>query len=81
VNFIDLLSNILCNVTNAFTLKLPNVVANKGAIYVIRKTDETPNVLTFSANIYESETTSFTTLNYNKTIRIQSNGANWFQID
>ena len=72
---------ILCNAASAFTLTLPDVVANKGAIYVIRKTDETPNVLTFSASIYESETTSFTTLNYNKTIRIQSNGANWFQID
>ena len=72
---------ILCNAASAFTLTLPDVVLNKGAIYVIRKTDETANVLTFSASIYESETTSFTTLNYNKTIRIQSNGANWFQID
>jgi hypothetical protein len=73
---------ILCNaVGGGFTLTLPAPSASSGVVYIIRKTDETTNVLTFSRSIFESETTSFTTLNYSKTIRIQSNGTKWYQID
>lgn len=73
---------ILANATsNAFTLTLPAANANTGRVLIIRKTDETANVLTFSLAIKISETTSFTTLNLNTTIRIQSDGTNWYKID
>jgi hypothetical protein len=55
--------------------------ANKGRILIIRKIDETYNVLTFSEPIKISKNGSFNTLNYLKTIRIQSNGMDWYQID
>jgi hypothetical protein len=73
---------ILCNTTAAgFTLTLPAASTNTGRVYIIRKTDETNNVLTFSPAIKYSETTNFTTLNYLGTIRIQSDGTNWVKID
>ncbi|MFW0718347.1 hypothetical protein [Pedobacter sp. N23S346] len=73
---------ILANGTNGgFTLTLPAANASKGRIIVIRKTDETSNVLTFSQSIKISETTSFTTLNVHSTIRIQSDGTDWYKID
>jgi hypothetical protein len=69
--------------TKAFTLTLPDPAATSslGRILVIRKTDETANVLTFSVAIKISETRTFTTLNMNTTIRIQSDGTNWYKID
>lgn len=75
---------ILADATGGgFTLTLPDPTATSslGRILVIRKTDETANVLTFSKAIKISETTSFTTLNMNTTIRIQSDGSNWYKID
>lgn len=73
---------ILANATsNAFTLTLPNATTNTGRVLIIRKTDESANVLTFSSAIKISETTSFTTLNINTTIRIQSDGTAWYKID
>ena len=73
---------ILANATDAgFTITLPAAAANMGRIIVIRKTDETANTLTFSQSIMISETTSFTTLNINSTIRLQSDGTAWYQID
>ena len=73
---------ILCNTTGGgFTLTLPAATTSTGVILVIRKTDNSANVLTLSESILASETESFTTLNYIKTIRIQSDGANWYQID
>lgn len=75
---------ILANASSgAFTLTLPDPAATSslGRILVIRKTDETSNVLTFSVAIKVSETRTFTTLNMNTTIRIQSDGTNWYKID
>jgi hypothetical protein len=73
---------LLCNTTTAgFTVTLPAANSATGRIYVIRKTDETNNVLTFSSAIKLSETNTFTTLNYLKTIRIQSDGTDWVVID
>ncbi|RYD98052.1 MAG: hypothetical protein EOP54_08955 [Sphingobacteriales bacterium] len=73
---------ILANATTAgFTLTIPDATVNTGRILIIRKTDETSNVLTFSSPIKISETTSFTTLNINTTIRIQSDGTDWYKID
>jgi hypothetical protein len=67
--------------TAAFTLTLPPANTNLGKILIIRKIDESANVLTFSSPIKISETTSFTTLNINTTIRIQSDGTAWYKID
>ncbi|WP_395802016.1 hypothetical protein [Daejeonella sp.] len=75
---------ILANASSgAFTLTLPDPAATSslGRILVIRKTDETANVLTFSRVIKISEMITFTTLNINTTIRIQSDGTNWYKID
>jgi hypothetical protein len=64
------------------TLTLPAAaVGNKGKIYVVRKTDITNNVLTFSQTITTNTGETFTTLNYSKTIRIQSDGTIWNLID
>jgi hypothetical protein len=74
---------ILADATSgAFTLTLPAAnTASTGRVLIIRKTDETANVLTFSSAIKISESTSFTTLNMNTTIRIQSDGTAWYKID
>lgn len=74
---------ILANTTSGgFILTIPAAApANKGRVLIVRKTDETSNVLTFSSPIKISETTSITTLNINATMRIQSDGADWYKID
>ncbi|MFV5686986.1 hypothetical protein ACM55I_16280, partial [Flavobacterium sp. GB2R13] len=75
-------NTILCDATSAgFTVTLPAASAAVNAIYSIRKIDETANILSFTPAIYASATTTFTTLNYSRTIRVQSNGTNWYQID
>jgi hypothetical protein len=73
---------ILCNTSGAaFELKLPDAREALGKIYVIRKIDETLNILTISPPLKLTETTLISTLNYPKTIRIQSNGTDWYVID
>lgn len=73
---------ILCNnVGAAFELKLPDARDALSKIYVIRKIDETLNILTISPPLKLTETTLISTLNYPKTIRIQSNGTDWYVID
>ena len=75
-------STVLCNALSAsITLTLPVASTCTGRIYCIRKTDESYNTLNFSPSIYITDTTTFSSLNYSKTIRIQSNGTNWYQID
>ncbi len=73
---------ILADVSGgAFTITLPTASSSTGRVLLIRKIDETNNVLEFSQSIKYSETTSFTTLNYLSTIRIQSDGTAWYKID
>lgn len=73
---------ILCNnVSAAFTLTLPDPGELTGKIYVIRKIDETINILTISPSVKLTELTEISSLNYPKTIRIQSNGRYWYVID
>jgi hypothetical protein len=69
------------NNSAAFQLTLPSASATSGKIYVIRKTDESTNVLTISPSLKLTETTSISTLDYPKTIRVQSNGSYWYIID
>ncbi len=73
---------LLCNTLGAgFELKLPDAREASGKIYVIRKIDETLNILTISPPLKLTETALISTLNYPKTIRIQSNGTDWYVID
>jgi aspartate 1-decarboxylase len=72
---------ILCNTTTAgFALTLPLATTCKGRMYVIRKIDETSNVLSLP-NIKYSTLTTINSLNFLKTIRIQSDGTDWYIID
>lgn len=73
---------LLCNnETTAFELKLPDAREALGKIYVIRKIDESINILTISPPLKLTEITFIASLNYPKTIRIQSNGTDWYVID
>jgi hypothetical protein len=73
---------ILCNnVSAAFTITLPDPGELTGKIDVIRKIDETINVLTISPSLKLTELTEISSLNYPKTIRVQSNGRYWYVID
>jgi hypothetical protein len=73
---------ILCNNNSgAFQLTLPVASANSGKIYVIRKTDESSNVLTISPSLKLTESTVVSSLDYPKTMRVQSNGSDWYIID
>jgi hypothetical protein len=73
---------ILCNTAGTpFELKLPDAREALSKIYVIRKIDETLNVLTISPPVKLTEITFIASLNYPKTIRIQSNGTDWYVID
>lgn len=73
---------ILCTTLGgAFELKLPDAREALGKIYVIRKIDESLNSLSISPTLKLTENTLITALNYPKTIRIQSNGTDWYIID
>jgi hypothetical protein len=67
--------------SGAFTLTLPNAASNVGKVYVIRKVDESNNVLNFSPSLKLTESTMISSINHPKTIRIQSNGTSWYIID
>ena len=70
---------ILCNTTAAsFTLTLPNPSTSVGKIFNIRKVDETLNALNIVPNIKVSEATTVSSINFNTSIRVQSNGTNWY---
>jgi hypothetical protein len=67
--------------SGAITLTLPNASSSIGKVYVIRKVDETNNVLNFSPALKFTESTTISSINFPKTIRIQSNGTSWYVID
>jgi hypothetical protein len=69
------------NTAGGFTLSLPNAANSIGKVYVIRKIDETNNLLTFSPPLKLTETTFISSINFPKTIRVQSNGVSWYVID
>lgn len=73
---------ILCNNNGGtFQLTLPSAASISGKIYVIRKTDESTNLLTISPSLKLTESTTISSLDYPKTIRIQSDGTSWYIID
>jgi hypothetical protein len=55
--------------------------SNAGKILTIRKIDKDNDILTFSEQIKYNSTDSFTTLNYVRSIVIQSDGINWWLIN
>jgi hypothetical protein len=79
--------------TAAFTVTLPAPSTCSGRVYVIRKTDESTNAVTFTftgitgSNAIRVTDTSasagsyINSLNYVKTLRIQSDGTDWYLID
>lgn len=80
---LDTDATILCDATTAgFTLTLPNPVTNSGKTYVIRKVDTTNNAVTFSPALkFAIGAAPITSLNYTKTLRVQSDGTSWNIID
>jgi hypothetical protein len=72
---------ILCDATTGFTLTLPAATTALGKMFIIRKIDETNNILTISPAISISSTKTISTLNFSKTLRVQSDGSSWFLID
>jgi hypothetical protein len=73
---------VVCDATTAgLTVTLPTVSTCNGRIYTIKKIDTTNNALTFSVAIKSSPTETFTSLNYQKTLKIQSDGTNWWLIN
>ena len=75
-------STIFCDAATApFTVTLPDPVGNSGKVYIIRKTDATDNEITFSPSLVFSQGVMVSSLNYVKTIRVQSDGTNWNIID
>lgn len=79
---LDTDSTIFCDATAAgLTVTLPSAVGVTGKIYVMRKVDATNNTITFSPALVYSQGVQVSTLNYVKTIRVQSDGTNWNIID
>lgn len=75
---------ILCDAAAAnIALTLPDPAGSgmNGKVYVIRKVDDSINQITFATPLYYSKGESTTSLNYIKTIRIQSDGTKWYIID
>ncbi|PKH67890.1 hypothetical protein CXF59_05250, partial [Flavobacterium sp. ALD4] len=78
---------ILCDASaGTFNLALPSPVGVSGKIYVIRKIDEVNPAFNYfvqltGSTIYQSKTTQIDKINVNETLRIQSNGVNWYLID
>jgi hypothetical protein len=75
---------VLCNATNAtISLTLPSPSESEDKIIIIKKIDTSYNKIIFSPSVYlttESET-AISSVNYPKTIKIQSNGTNWYVIN
>ena len=67
--------------TGGATVTLPAAASNKGVVLTIKKVDTTNNELAFNPSIKITSVDSFTTLNYPKTLRIQSDGTNWWLIN
>jgi hypothetical protein len=63
------------------TVTLPVAATNNGKILIVKKVDDDTDVLTFNSAVKVTVTESFTTLNYATTLKIQSDGTNWWLIN
>jgi hypothetical protein len=74
--------SLLVSVPNGgATVTLPAASDNNGKIFTIKKIDNDSDVLTFNVDVKVTESESFTTLNYSTTLKIQSDGSNWWLIN
>ena len=73
---------VLCNASIAtFSLTLPAAADSTDKIIIIKKIDSSYNPITFSPNVYLTDSETALSINYPKTIKIQSNGTNWYVIN
>lgn len=73
---------LLVNVpTGGATVTLPAASTNNGKILTIKKVDDDADVLTFNTAVKYDATNTFTTLNFATTLKIQSDGTNWWLIN
>jgi hypothetical protein len=73
---------VLCNASSAtISLTLPSPSESTDKIIIIKKIDTSYNQITFSPSVYLTESQTAISINYPKTIKIQSNGTNWYVIN
>lgn len=63
------------------TLTLPSASANNGKAFKVGKIDDTANVLNFSPSLKLTTGQNMSTLNYARTLVVQSDGTNWWIIN
>lgn len=74
-------ATVFCDAENGgFEVKFPEASILNGKTYTIIKIDDTANEITFSPPIKVTKNTGFDIMNANATIRVQSNGTNWYEI-
>lgn len=67
--------------TKNLTATLPDATLYSGKIFYVRKDDTTNKTLTISPQVKAQGTLITLSLNYPKTIKVQSDGTNWVVID
>jgi hypothetical protein len=73
---------VLCNASSAsISLTLPSPSESTDKIIIIKKIDTSYNQITFNPRVYVTDSETAISLNYPKTIKIQSNGTNWYVIN
>lgn len=74
---------VICNASGgAFTLTLPDPTTNTGRVFVIVKADHSDNAVTFGSYTPKfSAGTTLPSVNFPKTITIQSDGTDWWVIN
>ncbi|UUV22323.1 beta strand repeat-containing protein [Paenimyroides aestuarii] len=65
----------------ALTVTLPAASENNGRIIILRKMDGTGNIITLTEQVTLANGVTFDKFNVQGTMRIQSNGTNWYKID
>ncbi|WP_262249960.1 hypothetical protein, partial [Parapedobacter soli] len=63
------------------TITLPAAADSENRIIELRNMDTTGNIITLSANVTMANGITFTQFNIQGTIRIQSDGTNWYKIN
>ena len=73
---------VLCNATSAtISLTLPSPSESADKIIIIKKIDTSYHPINFSPSVYLTDSETAISINYPKTIKIQSNGTNWYVIN
>lgn len=72
---------IVYNLSAPATLTLPAASTVPGKVYIIRRVDDTDNVLTFSQAINFGGGVTATTMKMPATLMVQSDGTTWYSIN